>query len=153
MKNKKGVSVGRIILYCLFLTLIFLFIYTLFISFKAMKKNDSISSNDFTTSLRMVDNNSIAVKNLYNKVAYPFVNINDVGNRSSDVCQNGSFIYVEPGTYSVTVESALLTDYRYGFVGSLVPGYNRHNYTLFDSGWQTTTTCTLNVTSSCYVNY
>lgn len=56
MKNKKGISFGRIILYVLFITLIALFIYTLFITYKAMKKK-KIEDNSVNSSLRMVDNN------------------------------------------------------------------------------------------------
>ena len=46
MMNKKGVSFGRIILYCLFLTLIALFVFTLFITFKAMKKKDNTTKRN-----------------------------------------------------------------------------------------------------------
>jgi hypothetical protein len=56
MKNKKGISIGRIILYVLFLSLIALFIYTLFITFNAMKKK-KIEDNSVNSSLRFAYNN------------------------------------------------------------------------------------------------
>lgn len=58
MKNKKGVSIGRILLYVLFLSLVGVFIYTLYITFKSMKKEPVTTNEQVNSSLRFAYNNT-----------------------------------------------------------------------------------------------
>jgi len=151
MKNKKGITLGRILLYILFISLLGFFIYIIAYTFKAIKeKNPSITSTHDV--IRQVENNSSSMPvNLLNLVDYPFQNKSDSGSSTSIRGFTGFYIWLNPGTYTLSVDSSFVSSYSYGIEGIFYPGYFQSGYTIFDSDWVTTSTKTFTLTQGYYI--
>lgn len=154
MKNKKGVSIGRIILYFLFLTLVVFFVWTLYLTFKSMKKEKISTDSQINSSLRMVDNNSNVVYNLYDNSSYPFVYQPLNNGYTTNIAVTGGFIPCNPGTYSVSFDSSLFNYFKIAVNANYNPGfiYTSDNQ-FYDSHYLNTNSLTFTINQFGYVGF
>lgn len=154
MMNKKGVSIGRIILYVLFLTLLGFLVYGLFVTFKAIKDGDNTTPVIQTNIIKKQDYNDNVIRNLYNNVDYPFVNMSFDGSSNSTRLWTGCYIFCPLGTYTVTFYDLDMSVYKFAVQSSSLPTYDISHSYIYDSGWITSSNSfTFTLTSSDYVGF
>lgn len=109
MMNKKGITIGRILLYVLFLTLIGIFIYTCYVTYKKIhepKEENSI--------IRKVDNNSVTI-NPVDSISYLNMTLmeNPFGTGSNNPFYPNNSFSVTPYASSTNIYNGAITSNSY----------------------------------------
>ena len=151
MKNKKGVSIGRILLYVLFLSLAAVFVWVLYLTFKATREKTPTNTNQ--DLIKLAQNNNTAI-NLYDNVAYPFVNYNG-GSYDSNAAWTGAFVFCEAGTYSFSYDISSLGNVNIRLLGYNMPSYTTSMYgnslLVYNSGYLVSSPFTFTLSNDAYI--
>lgn len=136
MKNKKGITFGRVLLYILLCFLFLSIIWVLVLTYREIAKNPSSTTKiECDSTLRMQNDNDNIVRNLFNQFDYSFIAVDDSGSSSTNRCSTGAFTFLAIGTYTISFDSSFYNSYNYVAVLISQPTYNYVPNKIFDSGW------------------
>jgi len=153
MMNKKGVSFLRVILYIVFAIVGVMLLYSCVCAYRKVKPNsttDNVSCS-LPTERFIYNYNGDSIYNLYNKSDYPFLLRDRSGNSDNTRAWTGSFMWINPGTYTISVPSSFVNTYKFAVVGSSTPSFivNSSNE-IYDTGWITSSSRTFTISSGMY---
>lgn len=149
MKNKKGITFGRVLLYILLCFLFLSIIWILVLTYREIAKNPNTTTKiECDPTLKMQDDVEVPV-NLFNSSLYPFYNRYKNGNNNTNFGFTGCFTLLNAGSYTLSFNN-IPSGYTYLVFGSVNPSFNVDSSSTFETSFTNNTSTTFTFSTNLF---